>query len=55
MNARERFVGAVLGFFIIALGVAPLPMTRLYTDVSDRMAKQGAAKVIGMTPMPAQL
>jgi proton-translocating NADH-quinone oxidoreductase chain M len=45
MMPHERFVGAVLGFFIIALGVYPLSLTHFYTDVSDNMAKQAAAKL----------
>jgi NADH-quinone oxidoreductase subunit M len=57
MNTRERFIGAVLGFFIILLGVAPLTMSRLYAPVADQMAKQGAdrVKVIGMMPTGHQL
>ena len=50
MNGNERFIGAVLGFFIIMLGVVPMSMTRLYTDVSDRMAKQAASRVVSMAP-----
>lgn len=50
MTWTERAVGAVLGFFIIFLGITPLTMTHFYTDVSDHMAKDGAAKLIGMAP-----
>lgn len=40
MTRQERFVGAVLGFFIILLGVYPMCVTRFYTDISDRMAQE---------------
>lgn len=43
MTRTERFVGAVLGGFIILLGVYPMCLTHLYTDVSDNMAKTAAS------------
>lgn len=45
MVPHERFVGAVLGFFIIVLGVYPLCLTHLYEDVADTMAKQAAMRL----------
>jgi proton-translocating NADH-quinone oxidoreductase chain M len=45
MMPHERFVGSVLGFFIIALGCYPLMLTRFYEDVADNMAKQAATHV----------
>jgi NADH-quinone oxidoreductase subunit M len=49
MTVNERFVGAVLGAFIILLGVMPLGLTRLYTPISDAMAKVGASRIAGAT------
>lgn len=50
MSGREQFIGAVLGVFIILLGVYPLSITHLYTDVSDRMATDAAKKVSAVAP-----
>ena len=47
MVGWERFVGAVLGVFIIALGVYPLMLTSTYTKMSDSMTKDAASKLIG--------
>jgi NADH-quinone oxidoreductase subunit M len=55
MTGTERFVGAVLGFFIILLGVAPLSLTHLYTPVSDTMAKEAASRLPNISMAPIRL
>lgn len=49
MNRNEMFVGAVLGAFILLLGIYPLSLTKMYTDVSDSMAKQAATRLSNQT------
>jgi NADH-quinone oxidoreductase subunit M len=49
MVGHERFVGAVLSFFIIALGVYPLALTHFYTDVADTMAKTAATRLTNIS------
>lgn len=45
MTGQERFIGAVLAVFIVLLGVIPMSLTRLYTDISDSMATQAASRL----------
>jgi NADH-quinone oxidoreductase subunit M len=45
MTPTERFVGAVLSFFIIALGIYPLMLTSKYQSVSDTYAREAAQRV----------
>jgi NADH:ubiquinone oxidoreductase subunit 4 (subunit M) len=50
MTGTERFVGAVLCAGIVVLGVYPLSLTHLYTNVADQMAKQAATHVVALEP-----
>jgi NADH-quinone oxidoreductase subunit M len=51
MSANERVVGAVLSFFIVALGIYPLWLTRYYTDVSDAYAHSAASRIAPPTTL----
>jgi len=45
MTANEKFVGAVLSVFIIALGVYPLMLTSTYAGVADTYVREASARL----------